>query len=95
MKSRKSVFRFENTPMNNFFSVTHYSPKDKRMYKGQRTPYELVCYEEGMFVQCQILMYGLWDVEVQIDDATWDVLDSDHRRLYLTKTRSIVDEVRK
>ena len=40
-------------------------------------------------------LYGLWDVEVQIDDATWDVLDSDHRRLYLTKTRSIVDEVRK
>ena len=97
MKSRKSVFKIENILEGSFLSMTHYSRKDKRMYKGRRVPFDIFQYsafsftnEESYFLRAQMFApYGRQDVELYIKDETYELLDrSMPYRVYLSMARA-------
>ena len=94
MKSRKSVFKIEDGIAGHFVSLTHYSRKDKRLYKGQRSPFDIVGYQTTTgsvdhFIEAQILIGGLMQIEIQIDRKTNEFLNRVFPfKIYLTKCRA-------
>ena len=98
MKSRKSVFKVEDSMAGPFLSMTHYSRKDKRLYKGRRVPYNVtlthhffedVFKGEPWYIIAQLIVpYGKQDIEMHINERTAMLI---HRiepfKIYLSMAR--------
>lgn len=95
MKSKKSVFILSKNSMYNSISITHYSQKDKVLYRGVKIP----CVIRGdmrknggadymVEVQKWWTPTGLWDVEIYLNFLVVETLkQKDTATLFLTKAR--------
>ena len=98
MKSRKSIFKIEDSMAGPFLSMTHYSRKDKRLYKGRRVPYDVTCthnffenvfQNEEWYLRAQLIVpYGRQDIEMYINKSTARLIDRiEPFKIYLSMAR--------
>ena len=96
MKSRKSIFKIEDSLAGPFLSMTHYSGKDKRLYKGRRVPFECShtqffnSHSFGSFVLLAqlIVPHGKQDIEMYINERTARLINRiEPFKVYLSMAR--------
>ena len=98
MKSRKSIFKVEDSMAGPFLSMTHYSRKDRRLYKGRRVPYEVtlthnffenVHKSETWCLTAQLIVpYGKQDIELYVNESTARLIDRiEPFKIYLSMAR--------
>lgn len=83
MKSRKSIFKVEDSMAGLFLSMTHYSRKDRRLYKGRRVPFDYShtqffnssSFGSYMILAQLIVPYGKQDIEMYINERTARLID--------------------